>query len=180
MSNAPRDQITHRGCPHCGPRSSISIVECMFEEVLQQVPTCAKPNSSCGMAQGDNCNLSNVTRFSKHSTSWQRRRWRQQLKPPRRQWRRWRQRRHESQLSSGLFQFWTACIFTCSCILVTCTLKASDLIGKNWTSKSEVCMWYNSIIQPANNKARNPAPLIPLKLHLMGKLSNHFDPLPSS
>ena len=133
-----------------------------------------------GVAQGDNCNLSNVTQFSKHSTSWQRRRWRQQLKPPRRQWRRWRQRRHESQLSSGLFQFWTACIFTCSCILVTCTLKASDLIGKNWTSKSEVCMWYNSIIQPPTNKARNPAPLIPLKLHLMGKLSNHFDPLPSS
>ena len=143
MSNAPRDLITHRGFPHCGPRSSINILH-VVEEVLQQgfdVLTCAKHNSLCGMAQGDNCDLSSVTRFSKHSTSWQRRRWRQQLKPPRRQWKRWRQRRHESQLSTGLFQFLTACIFTCSCILVTCTLKASDLIGKDWTSKSEVCMY---------------------------------------
>ena len=128
----------------------------MFEEVLQQVLTCAKHDSSYGMAQGDNCKLSNVTRFSKHSTSWQRRRWRQQLKPPRRQWRRWRQRRHESQLSSGLFQFLTACIFTSSCILMACTLKASGLIGKDWTSKSEVCMcWYYT---PPSNEARNPVP----------------------
>ena len=90
----------------------------------------------------DSCIPLTVLRFSQRLSAWQRRQPRQQQ--PQRRERRWRQRRHESEchgyVSTGLFQFLTACIFTRACSLMTCTWIASDVLGKGWTSKSKACM----------------------------------------
>ena len=86
-------------------------------------------------------------------------------------WRGCRHRRHESQLSIGLVQFWTGLIFTCACILVPCTLKASD---RQWLKLLKVKWACVSIIQPPSNEAGNPGSLIPLRLLFMGKVSKLF------
>ena len=52
------------------------------------------------------------------------------------------------------------------------------LLGKN--ERKVKCACSSTIIQPPSKDAQDPAPLIELKLELMGKLSNHIAPLPSS
>ena len=180
MSNVARDQITRRGFPHCGPRSNISIVH-VVEEVLQRRLTylCVLSTThsvvwlkviiAISATLPGSPSTQHHGKEGDEGSSWS----------P-------QEGNEGDEGKEGMKVSWVLDCFNSWPLVFSHALAFWWPVHwkqVTWSARIELlkvkcaCV---SIIQPPSNEARDPVPLIPLELDLMGKLSNHIDPLPSS